>query len=95
MKIIKCLCGCGETVPANNIKKGFLYVNDKHRIVREKREAYETHWKMLLYPTAKYQITAYCYAFNPEKMDCITCYENQVATYRGCYEEPIIKKKQI
>lgn len=95
MRDIKCACGCGETVPANNIKRNFLYVNEKHKVVKDKKDAYERQWNLINNNTAESRIMIYCHNYKFDSIDCIKCYENQAAIYRGCYEEPIIKKKQI
>lgn len=86
MKTVKCACGCGETVPWWKAEEGAKYVNDKHRIAKERRDALAANQKRI--PASIDQIKAYCYAFNKDSVDCVVCWENQVCKFRGCYEEP-------
>ena len=82
----KCECGCGETIPWIKYLSGEKFVNEKHAIARRRRDAWERNFKKLN-GQENYK-TDYCKSYNKNNIDCIRCYEDQVAKYRGCYEKP-------
>ena len=34
----------------------------------------------------------YCSAYNPEEIECIKCYDNQIGAYKSCYKEGLKSK---
>lgn len=87
----KCACGCGETLPIWVEEAGGKYINDRHRLAKERRDAWLALQQRL--NSNPYQTQAYCSAFDKENITCIKCYDDQVCRFRGCYEDP--RKTQV
>lgn len=86
MKDIKCACGCGQTIPWWLAEQGQKYINSKHLIAKQRRDAFEAAERKWF--QKEDQVRNYCSSYNSTKVQCVKCYSNLDGMYRGCYEKP-------